>query len=137
MDEVYVIISADNEAFKKEGDKVPEECLQFMGPGDLLNKTYSDFLEEVYVNSNPKDARRTYDAIGDVFNNDDTSLSFGVDLYNRNTGESESKELDDIIIETAGGCIYTDEYEIKGRKRSVKALEMYITTTEFGGNDDS
>lgn len=137
MDEVYIIISADNKEFEKEGDCVPEDCLQFMGPGDLLNKTYSDFLEEVYIDSDPKDARRTYNAIGEIFNNTDTSLSFGVDLYNRNTGMKESKELDEIIIETAGSSIYTDEYSIKGRKRSVKALEMYLTTTEFGGSDGS
>lgn len=137
MDELYVIISGKNSVFEKKDGKVPEDCLQFMGPGDSLNKTYGEFLEEVYINSDPGTARRTYEAIGDVFNNTDTSLSFGVELYNRTTGESETKELDEIIMETAGGCIYTDEYNIKGRNRSVKALEMYITTTEFGGNDDS
>lgn len=136
MDELYVIISA-SDIFEKKDDKVPEECLQFMGPGDSLNKTYAEFLEEVYINSDPGTARRTYEAIGEIFNNTDSSLTYGVELHNRTTGEHERKELDEIIMETAGGCIYTDEYNIKGRNRSVKALEMYITTTEFGGNDDS
>jgi len=135
MDELYVAISAKS-TFEKDENKIPEDSLKFVAGKNLIEKTYEDFLQEVYVSSQPGNAPSTYDLIGEIFSGRN-DVNYTVSLFNRNTGTSETKSLDDVIIETAGNSIYTAKHDIRGRERSLKTLEIYVNSEGVGGYDDS
>ncbi len=135
MDELYIIVSTQT-ILELDESKVPKDSLRFLADKSLVEKTYEDFLQEIYVSSNSESAPKTYDLIGEMFEarND---IEYTVSLFNRPAGNYEHKNLDEVIIETAGNCIYTGKHDIRGRERSLKTLEIYVDSKGIGGNDAS
>ena len=135
MDELYVTISAQS-ILETDESKIPEDSLKFVAGRNMIEKTYEDFLQEVYVSSQSENAPSTYDLIGEMFSGRN-DVEYHVSLFNRNTMNSEKKNLDDVILETAGNSIYTATHNIRGRERSLKTLEIYVSSEGIGGNDAS